>query len=138
MDKYAGILERLEGAVEGGRELDAWIFCAVLHTDKKPQRNFLYTNREEWGVFVTNQPKPGLTFHDAPRYTTTWDAAFTLLLEGAEYSISTLYGIADVELPLNSSDVDSQHVRRLDCNAILAFVEACVRASQAIEDREGE
>lgn len=77
------LIKRLEAATGPDRELDACIFCALLHPDKKPERNLFYTNREEWGVFVTNQPAPGMTFYDAPIYTASLDAAMTLVPEGA-------------------------------------------------------
>lgn len=73
------LVKRLEGEVGPDRELDAWIFCAVRYPHLKPSRNFFYKNRDEWGVFVTNQPEPGTTFHDAPLYTASIDAALTLL-----------------------------------------------------------
>ena len=80
------LLYKLEQATEGSRELDGEIFCAVLHPDKTPTRNFFYKNRDEWGVFVSNQPKPGMTFHDAPHYTTSLDDALTLV-EGWDHLV---------------------------------------------------
>lgn len=90
------LIERLEQASESSRELDAWIFCAVGHPDKKPERNFFYKSREEWGVFVTNAPKPGITFHDAPHYTTSIDAALTLVPSDCHWSVSWPVGQAEL------------------------------------------
>lgn len=81
-DTLDTLIAELERAEEGSRELDASIFCAVKFPGHKPERNFFYKNRDEWGVFVSNQPKPGMTFHDAPHYTTSVDAALTLVPEG--------------------------------------------------------
>lgn len=80
------LIHRLETEAPS-RELDAYIFCAVHHPDKKPSRNFFYSNREEWGVFQTNAPKPGITFIDAPHYTTSLDAAVSLVPEGFYYKL---------------------------------------------------
>lgn len=87
-------IARIEAATGADRELDAWIFCAAEHPDKKPQRNFFYKNRDEWGVFVTNQPEPGLVFHDAPHYTASIDAALTLVPEGG-----SLHGLYQRTMP---------------------------------------
>lgn len=73
------LLQRVESAKCGDRELDAIVWCALEHPMEKPQRNFFYTNREEWGFFKTNQPLPGLTFFDAPPLTSSIDAALALV-----------------------------------------------------------
>lgn len=59
----------------------------------------------------------------APRYTASIDAAVTLLEPWMEYTLSTLYGVADFECPLNAGDagVQSFSVRRKDGNAVLAI-----------------
>lgn len=75
MSDIREVIEKLEALADPSREVDAYIFCAVHHRDKKPSRNWLYENREEWGVFVSNAPLPGIVFHDAPRYTASVDAA---------------------------------------------------------------
>lgn len=79
---HAELISALEAASGPSRELDGWIFCAVHHPNERPQRNFFYMNREEWGAFISNQPRPGITFHDAPHYTESIDAALTLVPEG--------------------------------------------------------
>jgi hypothetical protein len=50
------------------------------------------------------------------------------VLPGAEYSLSTLYNVADVNLPENGDPV---HVRREDANMPLAIVECLLSAKLA-------
>lgn len=52
----------------------------------------------------------------------------TKALPGAEYSITTLYGIAQVELPLNNSDGGSFSTRREDGNVQLAICQTVLKA----------
>lgn len=79
MSNLQPLLDRVRQASGGDRELDAIVWCALEHPMEKPQRNFFYTNREEWGFFKTNQPQPGLTFYDAPPLTASIDAALSLV-----------------------------------------------------------
>lgn len=67
---------------------------------------------------------------DAPAYTSSIDAALALLEPGWELTISTLYGFADVELPLNDTRVPPIHVRRLDGSIPLAIVTAALSAQE--------
>lgn len=56
------------------------------------------------------------------------DAALSLVPPGAEYSITTLYGVAHVEMSLNDADGNYQHGRREDGNVPLALCIAALRA----------
>lgn len=73
------LADRVEAGSGPDRELDAAVWCALLHPMQKPQRNFFYTAREEWGFFTTNQPLPGLTFHEAPPLATDLTAVVSLI-----------------------------------------------------------
>lgn len=70
---------------------------------------------------------PQVSVSDAgrPHPLLSMDAALGCLPQGCEYSISTLHGIAHVDLPLNSDNC--QTVRRDDGNVEACFVEACLR-----------
>lgn len=66
----------------------------------------------------TSRLDPGL-----PRYTTSLDAAASLVPEGAEYSLTNLYGVAHAECPLNASDIgwqDGRHEGGLMAPALCA------------------
>lgn len=149
------LIRRLEEATEGNRELDAEIVVAL---DIRPE--WLVGQKGEMWIEVRRHADspPDIRWKDSrvrrgagnptawhswpyiatalvyPHLTASFDAARTLLPEGAEYSISTLHGIAAVDLPLNSDN--PQMVRRTDGNVILAFVEACLRAHQATKDSQ--
>jgi hypothetical protein len=63
-------------------------------------------------------------FGGYPDWMKSIDAALALIPEGAEYQISTLYGIADFECPLNGGDDDLPiTVRRRDGSVPLAICE---------------
>lgn len=68
----------------------------------------------------------------APRYTSSIDTALTLVPEGVEWSISTLYGVALVDVGLNS-DYPARG-RRQDGNVPLAL---CIAALKAGEEKDG-
>jgi hypothetical protein len=104
------LIVRLEAATEGSRELDAEIYCSLWKScfpDETEDQHFQYALRA------------------STHYTTDLQCALSLLPPGAEYKISTLYGIAHVELPLNFEPTID--VRRKDGNVVLAFCEACLR-----------
>jgi len=86
------LARRCEEGSGGDREMDAIIWCAVEHPDQRPQKDFFYTAREEWGYFTTNQPLPGMTFHDAPHLTSSLDAAVSFVeraLPLCEWEVTT-------------------------------------------------
>jgi hypothetical protein len=57
-----------------------------------------------------------------PEFSASRDAADTLRPDWAEYNLSTLYGIASFECPLNGGDENPPlHVRREDGNVVLAI-----------------
>lgn len=68
----------------------------------------------------------------SPKYTCSLDDALTLVPEGMEWSISTLHGIADVEIGLNSSLSDAPwRGRRDDGNVPIAICIAALKARAA-------
>lgn len=115
-DLIAGLLS----SIDGSRELDFWCWWYGRSTEsgkadpKPPPEDYV---------------RAALISNDAPRYTRSIEAALTLAPEGAEYSISTLYGVAIVELPLNSDNW--QTGRRLDGNVALAICAAAIKARAA-------
>jgi hypothetical protein len=111
------LIKRLEAATEGSVELNTAIWDH-LHPPRIAAPG-------EGAPAGFGEPPSDFGRWD-PEYTTSLDAALTLLPAGAEYAITTLYGIADVELPLNGPDMP-QHARRKDGNVILAFCTACLK-----------
>lgn len=103
------LIARLEAATGPSRELDAVVFCAAVHPEHKPARNFFYKNRDEWGIFISNHPRPGLTFHDAPRYTASIDAALTLMPDGCEWNLAWNSGFAFVEVGDPLLHMEAEH-----------------------------
>ena len=101
------LIERLREAKEGSADLDKEIALAAY---PNPQGNWVM--------------RP---------YSTSIDAALTMLGEGWEYEITTLYGVAHVELPLNANDIDPQIGRRVDGNVPLALCEAIMKAREVQE-----
>jgi hypothetical protein len=95
------LIARLEAATEGSRELDEAVSEFV----------FMETR-------ITPFRRP---------YTTSLDAALTLVREGDEWSVTNLYGFAQAEVGLNDSD-GSHTCRRKDDNVVLALCIACLKA----------
>lgn len=124
------LIAKLEQATEGSRELDCLIYA--LHW---PSRAIVVqlidgddnSFNSRWCV-MRQTTIDARVVYDPPLYTTSLDAALTLRPDGAEYSISTLYGTATVELPLNGGAQASEVWQRKDGNVILAFVQCCLRA----------
>ena len=107
----AELIARLERATGPDRELDNAIAAAV-------------------GFKVPTANSEGWPLH----YTASIDAALTLFEPGTEYCISTLYGIAFVEAPLNHSDFAPERARRNDGNVPLAICEVALRARAVPEE----
>lgn len=66
------------------------------------------------------------------RYTEKIGDALSLLEPGWEYSISTLYGIATVELPLNDTRINPIRINRPDGSVPLAICQAAMAARDAV------
>lgn len=78
---------------------------------------------EAIGRSMFNQP----IYPPIQRYTRSWDAAIALLPPGAEIEITTLYGIAMAQAPLNAKD-GPQMARRLDGDVPPTIAAAALRA----------
>lgn len=72
---------------------------------------------------------------EAPAYTASIDAALTAGEPSWEYSISTLYGIARVEIPLNDTRVAPVSVNREHGYVPVALLEAILKARSS---KDGE
>ena len=107
------IIAKLEVAEERSRELDAAIAELVGSAS---------CSGGVW-PFIPGSQMDREVFH----YTTSLDAALTLVPEGAEYRISTLHGYAHVELPLNAAD-GPEVGHRDDGNIYLALCIAALKA----------
>lgn len=70
----------------------------------------------------------------APPYTTSLDAAVTLVPEGAEWEMTNLYGIAYADVGLNFNDIASSNCRRNDGNLVMALCAAALRARAALQE----
>jgi hypothetical protein len=136
-DKYAGILERLEGAVDGGRELDVLVLEAV-----DPQQfSETYWNtrsslshdlpKEQKDITARQRMRP-------PPYTTSLDVALQLVPEGATWELtsepSACINLLDGRFLIKEDTEVYGHA----ATPALSMCIAALRARQAIEDREGE
>jgi hypothetical protein len=145
MSELMELAAKCESATGPDRELDAEIFRAVYgadvwsyhdncHIDYQIARGTWTKPREEHPDFeasfddiITWSYRIGsgadAKHGDLPALTASIDAAMTLLDPAGEISISTLYGVARVEYPLNFSDHEpyyGEHVGRLIALAICA------------------
>jgi hypothetical protein len=92
----AELMTKLEQATEGSRELDAEIATAIRYMDPKAQE---WMRRWENIGPMPNWPGRIACWHsdgqvavhwDVPHYTTSLDAALTLVPEGAEWNLIKL------------------------------------------------
>lgn len=131
-DVDGNLIERLEKATAPDRELDCEIALATGRFRKLPPK---YEGGDDRYALI--QPDGGMMEPGqagdmlVPRYTGSIDAALKVGEAGWEYSISTLYGIADVEIPLNDSTVQPVRVRREHGHVPTALCEAILRAREA-------
>ena len=145
MDKCE-LLARLRAATGPSRNLDAEIeACLRVPSAKAAKERWVREWAGEWRAegarvrLMHSNGTPGA--HWAPDLRTgSIDAALALVektLPGAEYDITTLYGVAHVNLPMNFTDVPYSTGRRLDGNVPLAILEASVDALIAQENSNG-
>lgn len=139
------LIERVEKATGPDRRIDAAIAAAIGDLDEFDPHGFVVPVRyrvsddelrvEAW----TGEGKDA--WRQASRlprnYTGSIDTASTLREPGWEYTISTLYGIAHVELPLNDTRISPIHVRREDGNVPAAICEAALKARAALASSAG-
>ena len=99
----ATLIQRLEAATGPSRELDAEIERAVQRCDPgawydAKEDCLLWDEERDFGSTVAYE-RCGQYL---PDYTASIDAALTLVPDGMEYEITTLYGIARVAVGLNA------------------------------------
>lgn len=125
---------RIEAAQEGCRELDAEVYNAC----PEPGRVAVRLPMSQWeGRFVDGWRTKKRDGEDKypeklKRYSTNIHDALTMLLEGSEYEISTLYGVARVGVDLNTdSPCYGEHKGG---DVALAMCAAGLRAREASHD----
>ena len=122
----ADLIARLEAATEGSRELDAEIWCH-LESSWKHEGNGIISRTRDYSDKTGR--RTGGCYESLPcptRYTTSLDAALTLIGEGVEYTISTLYGVAVADVGLNRDN--PERGTRKDGNVPMAL---CIVALKA-------
>lgn len=122
------LIAKIRAAEDGSRELDLEIArtmqnCSWRWLDK-PGGDVTY---DKYGEGAAGNPVCGLE-----PFTISIEAALVLVPPGAEFTITTLYGIAMVEMPLNFVDTPSQVVSRKDGNIPLAICECAIKATPEI------
>jgi hypothetical protein len=98
----AALIQRLQDASEGSRELDFAIFAAlgthVLEKRNRDQKAWWYPSTGD-GLRISNEPW-GYYYGSIPRFSTSIDAALTLVPEGLGLAIfrAKVGGASRVEL----------------------------------------
>lgn len=120
---YAALIERLEKVTGPDRQLDGDIALAVGYTRREHEHLV--------GYRFWQYSAPGRGEVPLPHYTAHIDDALKTLEPGWEFTISTIYGFADVELPLNDTRIAPVQVRNLACNVPAAICIAALKARGA-------
>jgi hypothetical protein len=133
----------VEAATEGSRELDALVAVAVRWRGDfafSPDLGITETHSIEYGetVVISFGGWPQWS-RPAPTYTTSLDAALTLVPEGAKWEVRTLYGIvmrkAYASVSPNHGEGGRFEGKSEDGNVILALCLAALRAIRAMEGK---
>ena len=131
MTDLSDTIARVEAATGPDRRLDAEVACAVVFRDLRPaepddhkeyQRGYLPSRGDIWTP---------TGFLMADNYTSSINAALTLLPKGMEFELTNLYGVAAVGMGLNTGS--PCYARREDGNITLALLSAILRARQAMQ-----
>ena len=127
MSDLSSLIERIEAATEGSRELDKviWLACTPGATRNKWSYVHKATGRE-CTVDETRDKFGHLV--SVPRFMESIDATLTLIPEGMEFEFTNLYGVAAVGMGLNTES--PCYARREDGNITLALLAAILRARQ--------
>jgi len=130
------LLARAQAATGPDRELDAGMW-EIFTPGCSRKETIVKSSTGLWPDYTIDETRDETNkLIITPSYTSSLDAAVTLIeraLPGTEYDISTLHGVAHVELPLN--DEYCQSANRKDGNVNLALIEAMLMALIAIEER---
>lgn len=125
MTQYADLIARLEGALWPQRGLDAWMHEASGWTREASKGHFCW---------ISPDGKTRVSDDGVPRYTENINHALMALDPGWEYEISTLYGVARVEVALNE-DACTSRAERKDGHVPLALCTAAIRAREQLETK---
>lgn len=132
--KYGELIARLAENIGQDRQLDLAIHIALDRCDPTSAYD------EEGDCATWGEPREFgsaiVTEHlsiDFPRYTGSLDGALSIAETGWEYSISTLYCIARVELPLNDTRIQSESAEHKGCDVPRAICMAALRALIALD-----
>ena len=142
MTDLTSLIERVEAATEGGRELDLAIHLALFPDGEiagwmKYPRGLDGREGYSWDIssaslIFEKRTADGQCPYNGgvplPTYSTSIDAALTLLPEGMEFEFTNLYGVAAVGMGLNTES--PCYGRREDGNITLALLAAILRARQ--------
>lgn len=127
MSDLTSLIERIEAATEGSRELDVAVIMA-LYPGAGPYAPYCQGDEP----IFWNDPYRKMR---CPKVSTSIDAALTLLPEGFEFEFTNLYGVAAVGMGINTES--PCYARREDGNITLALLAAILRARQT-EGRHDE
>jgi len=130
MPDLSDLISRVEKASGPDRDLEAeiWLACTPGATRNKWSYVHKATGRE-CTVDETRDATDRLII--VPSFTTSIDAALTLLPKGMEFELTNLYGVAAVGMGLNTGS--PCYARREDGNITLALLSAILRARQAMQ-----
>ena len=130
MTTLTSLIERVEAATEGSRELDILIGAAIdLRVDGGHlsfRNSFEICGMEQ--MLRVAESHQNIWREALPRYSTSIDAALTLLPDGFEFEFTNLYGVAAVSMGINTES--PCYARREDGNITLALLAAILRARQ--------
>ncbi|HSM79191.1 MAG TPA: hypothetical protein VLT57_16245 [Bryobacteraceae bacterium] len=133
MAEIAELIERMERASGSDRELDV---CIARLTSIEGQR-VTDDGRVEYWVGVENDFGPGWypAPVEIPHYSSSIDAALSLVPEWWEYTLTTIYGSAHAEIPLNDTRVDAQNGEHKGGSMPIAVCISALKAIAALRSR---
>ena len=130
------LIEKLEKAEGPSRELDGLIFKATQEQPGDVWEEITshdIVSGDLVDVWHRRDPLDTVAFEVPPRFTSSVDAALTLVPEGVEYGISTIYDQAFVEVGLNCGEAGGPwSATRKDRNVPIALCIASLKARAAI------
>lgn len=101
------LIERLEKATGPDRELDAEIFCAINHGFVTHHAAPGFAIKDQFGIIengnLARSPYISSNRRVSPQFTSSIDAAMTLVPKGMEKDFTDLYGVARVSVGINAN-----------------------------------
>lgn len=119
------LLERLEQAVEGSRELDNAIFLAT-----HPEQGTHSEDGQWW--YATHMDEDGGPWAPLPHYTTSIDAALSLVPEGCGGALS--WEAPEIGIKESAALVDYRNGSRFVGRGCTLALALCIAALRARED----